>query len=235
MPVVNSITNYVQSITLRLFADWEVRGRANVPPMGALIVVANHQSNVDPSFVSTSFPRPTTFLAKKSLFKGPIVSALLRSYGAFPLDRDASDVRAYRWTLDQLSRDKAVVVFPEGTRSPGSMKKAHTGVARLALKSQAALLPIGITGTERLGTWLRVFNPTGKFTVNIGTPFSLPVIEGRPDKDLLTSLTDMIMERIAVLLPPGYQGVYRIRHRADEAAAAARSTLGVEKDGGSLG
>ena len=233
MGAVNSVCNFAQSITLHLFADWEVEGRANVPPMGALIIVANHQANVDPTIVSTGIPRTTIFMAKKSLFKGPIISALLRSYGAFPVDRGKSDIRAYRWALDQLSRDKAVVVFPEGTRSPGSMKKAHTGVARLALKSQAALLPVGITGTERFGTWLRAFNPTGKLTVNIGPPFSLPIIEGRPSRELLTSLTDMIMQRIAVLLPPSYQGVYRIRNSADE-AAAARRTLGVEKGGSSL-
>jgi hypothetical protein len=76
-------------------------------------------------------------------------------------------------------------------------------------------------------------NPTGKLTANIGPPFSLPTIEGRLEREMLDSLTDMIMQRIAVLLPPSYRGVYRIRNSADE-AADARRTLGVEKGGSSL-
>lgn len=234
MGLLNPVCNLGQRITLRLFADWRVEGRANVPPMGPLIVVANHRSNVDPSLVSTCLSRPAGFLAKKSLFRGPIVSALLSSYGAFPLNRGATDARAFRWALEQLDAGRAVVLFPEGTRSRSGMKRANTGVARLALKSGATLLPIGITGTERLGTWLRVLNPTGAIAVNIGTPFSLPSIEGRPGKDVLASLTDMIMERIAVLLPPGYRGVYGIKTRAGASAEATREQ-GVEIGGGPLG
>jgi 1-acyl-sn-glycerol-3-phosphate acyltransferase len=98
------------------------------------------------------------------------------------------------------------------------MRKAHPGVALLALRSQAPILPVGITGTERLGSILRVFNPTGTIRVNIGTPFSLPIIEGNPGREVLDSLTGMIMQRTAALLPPGYHGVYAISPR--EATAA---------------
>ena len=88
-------------------------------------------------------------------------------------------------------------------------------MTRLALKSNSAILPIGITGTEKLGSVVRVLNPTGKIQVNIGAPFSLPNIEGRPSKEVLTSLTDMIMERIAFLLPGEYRGVYDMRNKAN--------------------
>ena len=93
------------------------------------------------------------------------------------------------------------------------MKKAQDGVTRLALRSLAPLLPVGVTGTERLGSPLRVFTPTGKIMVNIGPVFSLPSFNGRPDRRVQSSLTDMIMERIAALLPESYQGVYRPRGR----------------------
>ena len=89
------------------------------------------------------------------------------------------------------------------------MRKAQIGVTRLALKSQSLILPVGITGKENLGTWLRVLNPTGKLRVNIGPVFSIPSIEGTPSKEVLESLTDMVMQRIAVLLPTNYQGVYQ--------------------------
>ena len=222
MAIINPTANYLQKVVLRLFADWQVEGSENVPPMGPLIIVANHQSNFDPTLVSTSMPRQVRFLAKVDIFKGgPLGRWFLRAYGAFPLDRDRSDIRAYRWALSQLAVDRAIAVFPEGTRNPGSMGRAQSGVTRLALKSQAALLPVGITGTERLGTWLRVLNPTGKIRVNIGTAFTLPSIEGRPDRPVLDSLTDMIMERVAALLPASYQGAYTIKARKAAAAPSA--------------
>jgi 1-acyl-sn-glycerol-3-phosphate acyltransferase len=213
MELINPLANFLQGILLRTFADWQVTGRENVPPMGPLIVVANHQSNVDPTLISTSIPRRTWFLAKKGVFSGPLASWFLRSYGAFPLDRGRADIRAYRWTLEKLERDQAVVLFPEGTRGSGGMQKALPGVARLALRSQAPLLPVGITGTERLGTVFRVLNPTGKIRVNIGSVFSLPSIEGRLGREVVESLTDTIMQRIAALLPASYQGVYAISGR----------------------
>jgi 1-acyl-sn-glycerol-3-phosphate acyltransferase len=213
MEFVYPVSNYLQSLTLRAFADWQVTGRENVPPLGPLIIVANHQSNIDPPLLSTSIPRRITFLAKKGIFKGPVASWYLRSYGAFPLDREGFDIRAYRWALSQLERSQAIVIFPEGTRSRGGMKKARPGVAKLALMTQASLLPVGITGTARLGSILRVFNPTGKIRVNIGMPFSIPTIEGKPGDEVVNSLADMIMQRVALQLPATHQGVYRIKAR----------------------
>ena len=195
---------------LRLLADWRVSGRENVPPMGPLIVVANHRSNFDPSLLSTSLPRRIRFLAKEDLFRQPLARWFLRSYGAHPLNRGRVDVSAYRWTLDQLALDRAVVLFPEGTRSRGGMKKAKTGVARIAIKTQAPILPVGITGTERLRSPARVFNPTGTLRVNIGTVFTVPNIEGRLAVEVLDSITSMIMQRVAALLPPDQRGAYNL-------------------------
>ena len=228
MEWVRPTANFLQSLTLRAFADWQVEGRENVPPMGPLIIVANHQSNFDPPLLSTSLPRKTSFLAKSGIFRGPLAYWFLRSYGAFPVDRDRADLTAYRWALKQLDRDGAVVVFPEGTRNPGGMKKARDGVVRLALKTQAPLLPVGISGTERLGTVLRIFNPTGKIWVKIGSVFSLPSVVGTPNKEVLQSLSDMVMLRIAALLPPSYRGTYQITpSEADE--APDRTESGVQE------
>lgn len=213
--------NFLQKIVLRLFADWKVEGRENVPPMGPLIVVANHQSNFDPTLMSVSLPRRVFFLAKAGIFKGPIARWFMTTYGAFPLNREGVDVRAYRWVLDQLRHGKVVVLFPEGTRSPGGMRRARPGIAQIALQSQALILPVGITGTERLGTWMRVVNPTGKIRVNIGPVFSIPPIEGKPSKEVLESITDMIMQRVAQLLPEEYQGEYRM-HRVQPSTPTDR-------------
>lgn len=199
----------IQRFVLRLFADWQVNGIENVPPMGPLIIIANHQSNFDPPLLSASLPRRVYFLAKSGIFIGPVVTWFLVSYGAFPVNREGGDIRAYRWVINQLRAGKPVVLFPEGTRSRVGMTKAKAGIAQIALQSQASILPVGIVGTHRLGTWMRVFNPTGKITVNIGQVFSVPPIEGRPSKELLDSISDMIMQRVAMLVPDDIRGVYR--------------------------
>ena len=221
MKFIYPVGNFLQRITLRLFADYKVTGRENVPPTGPLIIVANHQSNFDPPLLGASVPRRTWFLAKDTIFRGPLAHWFMRSYGAFPVNRAGGDVRAYRWVLNQLGKGEAVVIFPEGTRNNGALQKAVPGIVRFALKAQAPLLPVGITGTERLGTWLRVFNPTGRLRVNIGPVFSIPSVQGRPSTEDLESLTDMIMYRIADLLPEEYRGVYGAKPDTVHARATA--------------
>ena len=113
-----------------------------------------------------------------------------------------------RVLMQNLERDRAVVIFPEGTRSPnGALQKGMLGVVYLALKSQAAILPIGITGTETFPLW-RIPVPFRKLKAKIGQPFTLPMIEGKPSKEVMSSLRDMVMRRIADQLPPEYQGLY---------------------------
>ncbi|MDC0035752.1 1-acyl-sn-glycerol-3-phosphate acyltransferase [Chloroflexi bacterium] len=209
-----STCNLLQKITLNFFCNFEVLGKENIPPVGPLIVVSNHLSNIDPSIVAVSVSRRLKFMAKSTLFAGPFISTLLKWYGAYPLKRDRIDVASFKWALSQLREDGAILIFPEGTRSNGSMIKAKAGVARLVQMSDATILPIAITGTESIGNVLRVVNPTGNIKVNIGSPFSLPKIDGPTDSNILKSMTDLIMERISILLPETYRGVYSIERRS---------------------
>lgn len=208
MSWVFSVCATAQRGTLKAFADCNVTGAENVPPVGPLIVVCNHQSYVDPSFLASLFPRRVWFLAKHTLFSTAIGNWFFSNWGAYPLRREAADPRAYRWMLDMLSRDQVIALFPEGTRSPGAMRRAVPGVERLALKSQAPILPVGMTGTEGLENWRRLCVPARRIRINIGQAFSLPAIEGRPTREVLTGLNDMIMGRVAELLPQSYRGVY---------------------------
>ena len=193
------------------FGRWEVEGAEATPPMGPLSVVSNHLSNADPPVLVASLPRQLNFLAKRSLFVNPVVSHFLKGVGAHPVSRGGAGIDALRWNLDALMHDRPVVLFPEGTRSlDGRMRRGLPGVAYIAVRSQAPILPVAITGTENISGWWRIAFPLCRFKVRIGDPFTLPAIEGRLTRPILQNLTDMIMTRIAALLPESYRGYYAV-------------------------
>ena len=186
----------------------EVTGREAVPPYGPLIVVSNHLSFTDPPLLVASLTRPLYFIAKRPWFAGSMSGYAMSKIHVSPFDRSSMRIDAVRTMLELLARDKAVVVFPEGHRSPDhTMKQGMLGVVYVALKSQAPILPVGLTGTEKLRGW-RMPVPLCRLEANIGQPFTLPVIEGRPSKEVMHSIVDMVMGRIAALLPEAYRGVY---------------------------
>jgi 1-acyl-sn-glycerol-3-phosphate acyltransferase len=205
-----------------LFASWHVEGRENVPRRGPLIVVSNHRSYGDPPVVGASIPRGVYFLGKRGLFDTPILGRLLHWCGVYPIDRNGRDVHALKWAQELLRRDGAVVLFPEGTRNPRGMRAALPGVTYLALKTQASILPVGITGTEKITNLWRLLFPLCRIRVRIGQPFSLPVIEGDIPRVQMEELTGMIMGRVADMIPPEYRGIYGFKR---DAVSGSESTF----------
>jgi 1-acyl-sn-glycerol-3-phosphate acyltransferase len=188
----------------------DVTGRESVPPFGPLIVIANHLSNNDPPVLISTINRRLNFIAKQELFNNPINRFVLKEIGVHPFDRSGRAVDIIKLSLRLLAQDKPVVMFPEGTRSlDHSMQKGLPGAAYIAMKSQAIILPVGIVGTEKFSSRRMMF-PFARIGVNIGQPFTLPSIEGRPSHDVLQSMADMMMSRIAMLLPEKYRGVYAL-------------------------
>ena len=209
----------------KLFAKWKVTGKESIPPKGPLIIVSNHLSNADPPVIMASINRRLNFLAKKELFSTALSSALFLRIGAYPTDTHTKDSRSLLWSLKRLASDKALLIFPEGTRSKkGSLQKAKPGVGYLALRSQAPILPVGITGTENIpGIW-RVGFPFSTVNVKIGEPFTIPHIEGTPSAPLLQHVTDMIMDRVSQLLPKEYRGYYTPQFTDIDSHRPARPT-----------
>lgn len=192
------------------FGRLTVNGRECVPPGGPLLLVANHLSFNDPPLLVVAINRRLNFIGKHELFGNPISRFTMREFGVFPFDRSGHSLDMVRLTLRLLSEDRALVLFPEGRRSSDcSLQKGLPGAAYIAMKSQATILPVGISGTENVPPW-RVLFPLCRMTVNIGQPFTLPMIEGRPSRQTLGSMADMIMYRIAALLPDKYHGVYAL-------------------------
>jgi len=197
---------------LKILARWEVRGKENVPPHGPLIVVANHLNYSDPPIVSASLPRRVVFMAKVELFHS-WGRFFVRAFGAFPARKKSPDKNALRRSFKVLEQGLALGIFPEGTRSrDGKLQPAFLGAAMIAMRSRAPLLPVGITGTEKLRGIGWVFRRP-RITVSIGKPFYPPDSHTKVTKEALKEFTDVIMCHIARLLPPEYHGVYDVSER----------------------
>lgn len=183
---------------------YRVSGRWKVPRTGPLLIVSNHPSWYDPLSVGGVMPRRIWFLAKRELFKWPILGGLCRLTGQIPVRRGASDRAALEKALAYLKQGRVVMIFPEGRVEKREMLlPAHTGAAMLALRSGATILPIAHTGTRRV---LHAWFP--RVCIEFGEPFKPQLPEGIARKVGLQLLTEEIMERIAAMLPPDERGVY---------------------------
>ncbi|HEY6217232.1 MAG TPA: lysophospholipid acyltransferase family protein [Pyrinomonadaceae bacterium] len=132
----------------RVFWKIEFRGVENVPTHGGVIVAANHQTYLDPFWLSLAIKRPTRYLAWSDAFRWPVVGRGLVWLGAWPLALEGSDPAAIRRSLQWLRDGGAVVIFPEGARSTvsGSLDRFKAGAVRLALEAQVPILPVTIKG-----------------------------------------------------------------------------------------
>ena len=206
--IIYNIGNLLARFCFRAFGRLDISGTEGVPKFGPLIIVSNHLALNDPPVLVAAIPRPLYFIGKKELFSNRITRFAMRSFHVSSFDRSGAGIDAVRVLMQNLERDRAVAIFPEGSRSPdGTMQRGMLGVIYLAIKSQAAILPVGLTGTEKFPLW-RIAFPFRKINAKIGPPFTLPVIEGRPSKEVMSSLMDMVMGRIADQLPLEYRGFY---------------------------
>ncbi len=190
-----------------LVCHYRVNGRENVPASGAVLIVANHLSWFDPLLLSIIFPRRIWYFAKIQVFNWPIVGWLCRLTGQIPVHRGEGDRAALERAIAYLREGKAIVFFPEGTvERQEQMIAAHTGVAMLALRSGATMLPIAHSGTRRVLRRGQGWFP--RVDIQIGAPY-IPIIpDGVPRKAGLQFITQEVMEHIAEMLPAERRGVY---------------------------
>ena len=199
---------FLTRLLVLLFANYQLRGKENVPRSGPLLVVANHLSMADPPVLGISLGRRAIFMAKEELFRNRFTGFFVRQFGAFPVYRERPSPDAIRQASRVLKQGKVLVMFPEGKRSKaGGLDSGFFGSALIAYHNQVPILPVGITGTEKIrGLWWIWRRPGLTFT--IGQPFQLPVGQNALTREQLALYTDVIMRKIAELLPEKYQGNY---------------------------
>ena len=136
---------------MRIWWGLKITGADNIPAEGAAIVAPNHKSFWDAFFVAAATRRQVRFIGKSELFEGPWGKLLLR-LGAFPVRRGESDASAIETAAEILRQDGLLAMFPEGTRvrDPESLGDPRRGVGRLALDTNAVIVPAALAGTEKL-------------------------------------------------------------------------------------
>jgi 1-acyl-sn-glycerol-3-phosphate acyltransferase len=197
-----------------------VRGLENVPETGGVILASNHVSFADSLVIPIVVPRKVVFLAKSDYFTGTgVKGALSRAWfgglGMLPVDRDDSKaaLASLDTALEVLGRGEAFGIYPEGTRSrDGRLYRGRTGVAHLALTAGVPVVPVGLTGTEKLqpvGSNLPRVVPV---TVEFGEPIDFTGrYDGVPTGRARREATDEIMAAIQRLSGQEEAGVYNDR------------------------
>ena len=130
----------------------EFAGTENIPAQGGVIVAANHQTYIDPFWLSLQIKRPIRYLAWSAAFRWPFVGRCLIWLGAWPLALEGSDPSAIRRSLQWLREGGVVVIFPEGARSneTGALERFKAGAVRLALEANVPILPVTVKGGNRV-------------------------------------------------------------------------------------
>jgi 1-acyl-sn-glycerol-3-phosphate acyltransferase len=134
---------------LRAAFGMRVTGRGNVPRSGGVIIACNHISNLDPPVLGSAVPRRVSFMAKSELFTTRAGEFYLPRLGAFPVNRRGVDTAALRAGVAELESGRALIVFPEGTRShDGRMLPLKAGIGLIAARSGVPVVPAFMWGTH---------------------------------------------------------------------------------------
>jgi 1-acyl-sn-glycerol-3-phosphate acyltransferase len=187
----------------RAYFGLRFRGAENIPADGPLLVTPNHQTYADPPLVTIPFRRPVYYMAWEALFEIPLLSWAIRRLRAFPVTVGAADAKAIRQAVRLLAAGEAVMIFPEGGRSPdGRLQEFKLGAFRLATVHGIPVLPVTIAGGTNSWPPGRRLPRPGRITVTFHPV--LPVVRARDPKAAARGLADRARAAIASALPAAH-------------------------------
>ena len=193
---------------MKLLLRVEKVGWENIPPRGPVIMMINHIAFLDPVILTGLFPRPLISMAKAEAMDDRLIGPIIKIFDAFPVNRGAGDRQALRTAFDVLDAGLALLIAPEGHRSESvTLGEAHEGIAYVASRSHAPIVPVGISGTDQFKVNFKHLKPT-PMIYRFGRPFYLDVGKDRVSSEVLRRMTDEAMYQLAALLPPEQRGLY---------------------------
>ena len=205
---------------LRVCYRVRIEGRDHVPKHGPVILAANHRSFMDSLFLPLVIRRRVTFVAKAEYFDSKKTAWFFRGVGQIPIRREGGSAseRALASATEVLETGGVFGIYPEGTRTrDGYLHRGHTGVARLALRTGAPIVPVGMIGTDEIqATDAKLPRFFRKVTIRFGNPIPLAHYVGRQDERIvLRQITDEVMFEIQELSRYEYVDTYATKKAED--------------------
>lgn len=201
----------VFKLIFHLISEVRIIDPDNIPKQGAYVIAINHISIIEPPFVIAFWPVAPEAVGAKEIWERKGQSLLAKFYGGIQVNRGGYDRRLIDTMVQVIESGHPLLIAPEGGRShtPG-LKPAMPGAAYLVERSGASVLPVGIIGStdDFLNQAFRLKRPV--LEMRIGKLTRLPPVRGRGEerRRALKKNADLIMLKVAELLPPDYQGVY---------------------------
>lgn len=184
---------------VRFFLNIRIRGRENIPEdTTGYLICSNHICLADPIVICAGFRHKINIMAKKELFKVPILAPLIRALGAYPVDRGGANTGTIKQTIKMLQNGESVCIFPQGTRQRGKRIEEtplKTGAAMMAVRAGVPIIPVRVKmKNERFFLFRRT-------ELIIGKPISQEEIAYDPDAaGEYARITELIGKRIAEIV-----------------------------------
>jgi 1-acyl-sn-glycerol-3-phosphate acyltransferase len=190
--VLYNLARFIFKVYFIIFNRIEVEGRENIPSSGGLILCPNHIHLLDPILVGVCVKRDICYMAKAELFKNKFFAIIMKGINAFPVKRGTADISSIKNSLRVVKEGKILGIFPEGTRSKtNELLPAEPGVALIAIKTNAPVIPVRIKGTYKL---------FGRLKITVGKPMSFEEFSGRKlSGEEINEISQSIMKEIGKL------------------------------------
>lgn len=208
-------TYWLSMSAMTLGFSLRTKGGQHIPSTGPALLIANHQSFIDPVLVGLATRRHLSILARQTLFRRPMLAWYIRRLNAVPIDHEGVGKEGIKAILGQLQAGRAVLVFPEGTRThDGKLQPLRPGVQLLIKRTAAPIVPVGIAGayeawprTQALPTPAPLFLPAsrGGIAVVVGKP-----LDARP---LAQLPRDRCLRELFAVLHTVQQQAERLRRK----------------------
>lgn len=188
---------------IRLFAKiWfriSYRHAERVPRSGAVILIANHQSFLDPPLIGVGLTRYCHFMARKTLFRG-LFGWHIHNLNAYPVDQKGNPIGGIKETLRLLKQGEAVLIFPEGSRSlDGKLQPFHGGILTVARRAKVPIIPCAIRGAYEALPCGKKFPKPHKITITYGQLIPSEAVQEMSEQELLEGLTQKVRELLDVV------------------------------------
>lgn len=170
---------------------WKFRafGLENIPRSGGVLLASNHQSFLDPVLIAMVLSREMHFMARRTLFRNPVLRVIIAGYNAFAIERDTADVKGVKEAIARLEAGNILLVFPEGTRTgDGSIGRMKPGIGMLAERAAVPIVPVLIEGAYEVWPKGRLAPGPGRISMIFGKPLDSKNIAGDAIKNAIVGL-----------------------------------------------